>query len=56
MRFSRVLILLLIVPAFYQYAYFAPLLPERIASHFDAVSQADGWSSKAEFFCSCARC
>lgn len=50
MRISRLAILLLLVLAFLQYVYFAPLLPERVASHFDAAGQADGWSSKTEFF------
>lgn len=50
MRTSRLAILLLLVLAFLQYAYFAPLLPERVASHFDAAGQADGWSSKTAFF------
>lgn len=50
MRISRLAILFLLVLAFLQYAYFAPLLPERVASHFDAAGQADGWSSKTAFF------
>ena len=50
MRFSQALILLLLVLAFLQYTYFAPLLPEQIASHFDAAGRADGWSPKGDFF------
>ncbi len=49
MRISRLLIFLLIGLAFLQARYFAPLLPEQVASHFDAAGQADGWSSKSEF-------
>ncbi len=49
MRFPRLLILLLIGLAFLQASYFAPLLPERVASHFDAAGRADGWSSRNGF-------
>jgi uncharacterized membrane protein len=50
MRFSRILILLFLLLAFWQAAHYAPLLPERIASHFDAAGRANGWSAKTEFF------
>jgi uncharacterized membrane protein len=50
MRFSQVLTVLLLVLAFLQYTWFAPQLPEQIASHFDAAGRADGWSSKGDFF------
>ena len=49
---SRLVILLLIVLALLQYTYYEPLLPDRIASHFDAAGQADGWSSKSAFLLS----
>ncbi len=49
MRFSRVLILLLVGLALLQAAHYAPLLPERVATHFDEAGQANGWSSKTEF-------
>ncbi len=49
MRFSRLLIFLLIALAFLQAAHYAPLLPERVASHFDAAGRADGWSSRNGF-------
>lgn len=49
MRFSRVLILLLVALAFLQAGRYAPLLPERVASHFNAAGQADGWSAKNNF-------
>jgi uncharacterized membrane protein len=50
MRLSRVLILLFLLLAFWQAAHYAPLLPERIASHFDAGGRVNGWSSKTDFF------
>lgn len=49
MRSSRILILLLIALAILQVTHYSPLLPERVASHFDGAGQADGWSSKSEF-------
>ena len=49
MRTSRLLILLLIGLAVLQARYFAPLLPEQVASHFDAAGLADGWSAKGDF-------
>lgn len=49
---SRLVILLLIVLAVLQYTYYEPLLPDRIASHFDVAGQADGWSSKSAFLLS----
>jgi uncharacterized membrane protein len=49
MRISRLLILLLIALAFLQVNHYAPLLPERVASHFDAAGRADGWSAKGDF-------
>ncbi|MBN1417683.1 MAG: DUF1648 domain-containing protein [Planctomycetes bacterium] len=33
-----------------QYLYYSPRLPERVASHFDASGNPDGWSSKGAFF------
>lgn len=48
-RISRLAILLLLVLAFLQNVYFAPLLPEQVASHFDTTGQADGRSSKTAF-------
>ena len=50
MRFSRILIVLFLLLAFWQAAHYAPLLPEQIASHFDAAGRADGWSAKGDFF------
>ena len=40
----------LLVAATLQLAWYYPLLPERMASHFDGQGRADGWSSKAAFF------
>jgi len=33
-----------------QILYYAPRLPERLASHFDIAGNPDGWSSKGAFF------
>lgn len=35
--------------AVYQVAHYYPLLPERVASHFGAGGEADGWSTKRDF-------
>jgi uncharacterized membrane protein len=32
-----------------QIAYFYPRLPEKVASHFNHLGEADGWMSKMEF-------
>ena len=50
MRPSRLAILLLILLAFWQMSHYEPLLPERMATHFDGAGAADGWSSRSEFF------
>jgi uncharacterized membrane protein len=39
----------LVVQAVYNY----PLLPDRIASHFDSAGRPNGWSSKESFFILC---
>jgi serine/threonine-protein kinase len=49
MRFPRLLILICIALALLQASHYAALLPEQIASHFDAAGRADGWSSKNSF-------
>lgn len=45
--FALVALLLVIV---LQVAYYAPRLPDTVASHFGAGGQPDGWSSKTELF------
>jgi uncharacterized membrane protein len=40
----------LIVVAVVQLAYFYPLMPANVASHFDGAGHANGWSSRAAFF------
>ena len=49
MRPSRALILLLIVLALLQAVHYGPLLPDEIATHFDAAGQANEWTSKTGF-------
>lgn len=49
MRPSRAVTLLLVALALLQLVHYWPLLPEVMATHFDASGQADGWSSKSSF-------
>jgi len=42
-------LLLLAAVAAIQMAHYYPLLPERLAVHFGASGEANGWSSKGEF-------
>lgn len=47
--------MLAIIPlAAAQMAYYAPLLPERIATHFGATGQPNGWMTKEAFLTSYA--
>lgn len=48
-RTPMTILLLLAVVAGIQMTHYYPLLPERIAVHFGASGEADGWSSKGEF-------
>ena len=41
--------LALVVTAVYQLVHYYPLLPDRVASHFGAGGEADGWTSKRNF-------
>jgi uncharacterized membrane protein len=34
-----------------QIVYYWPLMPERMASHFDGTGNPNGWSSRGTFFC-----
>jgi len=46
---TRVFLFLIAVAAL-QAAYYAPLMPERMASHFDGAGHANGWSTPRTFF------
>lgn len=50
MNGKRALILALVVLFFGQLIYYYPQLPERIASHFGASGEPDGWMSKNAFY------
>lgn len=50
MRVIRSLFVALLGLTLAQSLYFYPRLPERMASHFDAVGRANNWSSKTAFF------
>jgi len=41
---------LLVLAAAGQTIYYYPLLPEKVASHFNAAGAATGWAPKASFF------
>lgn len=42
----RIAFILLVIIGIAQTGFFAPRLPARVASHFDAMGRADAWSSK----------
>ena len=48
-RTPMIVLLLFAAVAAIQMAHYYPLLPERLAVHFGASGEADGWSSKGEF-------
>ena len=50
MRISRIIIYFLIGIFLAQCVYYYPNLPEKMASHFNAVGEPDGWMSKPSFF------
>lgn len=50
MRIARIIIYFLIGVLLAQCVYYYPSLPEKMASHFDAAGNADGWMSKSSFF------
>jgi len=49
-RVGEKLFWLLVVAAALHMLYYYPLLPERVASHFDGSGRPNGWSGKAAFF------
>jgi uncharacterized membrane protein len=49
-RFPRILFCLLLIMGLLQLAHFYPLLPARVASHFDAYGTPNGWAPKEGFF------
>jgi hypothetical protein len=49
MKRLLVMFLLLIGLSVVQAAYYAPRLPDRVASHFNASGQPDGWMDRAPF-------
>jgi len=48
MRFAHFALVALLVVIGFQVAYYAPRLPDTVASHFGASGEPDGWSSKTE--------
>lgn len=49
-RLPRILFFLLVLVALARCSHFYPLLPERMASHFDMSGLPNGWMTKALFF------
>lgn len=49
LRMPLVILGVLLVAALVQLVAFLPLLPERLASHFDGAGRANGWSSRTAF-------
>lgn len=50
MKTLRLLLFLPPVIFALQAAYYAPKLPQQVASHFDAAGRPNGWSSRTSFF------
>ncbi len=50
MRLSRMILFFLIALFISQCVYYYPNLPERMASHFNAAGEPDGWMSKQGYF------
>ena len=48
------MLLLLAAAGVAQLAYYHPLLPETMASHFNGAGQPDGYQSRSAFFALCA--
>ena len=49
MRFALFVLVGILLVMVFQVAYYAPRLPETVASHFGPGGQPDGWSSKSTF-------
>jgi uncharacterized membrane protein len=49
MRLSRAILAFLVVCFIGQSLYYYPNLPEKMASHFNAFGEPDGWMSKSGF-------
>jgi uncharacterized membrane protein len=50
MKISRFLFASALFVAIVEVLYFYPLMPERMAVHFNAAGVADGWGSRQNFF------
>jgi len=48
-KITHLVFIALVVLCLAHAAYYYPLLPERVASHFGATGQPDGWTGKASF-------
>ena len=46
---SRIIFIFVLILCLVQAAYYYPLLPERVASHFGASGRPDAWSGKESF-------
>jgi len=51
MRNRERFFIILISVCVLQIVYYWPLMPERMASHFDGSGNPNGWSSRRAFFC-----
>ncbi len=49
-RLGEKIFWLLVVAAALHMIYYYPLLPDRVASHFNGSGRPDGWTSKTTFF------
>jgi uncharacterized membrane protein len=49
MRAPQMVLLVLLLLAAFQVWHYLPLLPERVASHFNGQGNADGFAAKADF-------
>lgn len=49
MRLSRAVLVFLVISFISQIIYYYPNLPEKMASHFNAFGEPDGWMSKNGF-------